>query len=57
MKLGFSGQSFQKYSITKVYENPSIESRVVSFGWTDGRTDMTMPIVAFRNFANLPKIF
>jgi hypothetical protein len=25
-------------------------------GWTDGRTDMTKTIVAFRNFENSPKI-
>jgi len=24
-------------------------------GWTDGRTDMTKSIVAFRDFANAPK--
>jgi hypothetical protein len=39
----------------KFPENPSIGSRVVPCGRTDGRTDMTKLIVAFRNFANAPK--
>jgi hypothetical protein len=26
-------------------------------GWTDGRTDITEVIVAFRNFAKAPKIY
>jgi len=32
------------------------ESRVVPCGQTEGQTDMTKLIVAFRNFANAPKI-
>jgi hypothetical protein len=40
----------------KFYENQSRRSRVVPCGQTDGWTDMTKLIVAFRNFANAPKI-
>ena len=39
----------------KCHENPSIESRVVPCGQTDGRTDMTKLIVDFCNFAKAPK--
>jgi hypothetical protein len=39
--------------ILRFYENPSSGSRVVPYG----RTDMTMQIVVFRNFANAPKNF
>jgi hypothetical protein len=35
-------------------ENLSSGSRVVPYGQTDGRTDMTRLIVAFRNFADAP---
>jgi len=28
---------------------------VYADGWTDGQTDMTQPIVAFRKFASAPK--
>ena len=51
-KFDFSLQIFfLKSSNIKFYENPSSESRVVPCGRTDGRTDMTQLIVAFRNFA------
>jgi hypothetical protein len=54
MKLEFPPRSFEKYSNIKFHENLSSGSRVVSM-WTDGWTDMTKLIVAFRNFANAPK--
>ena len=50
MKLEFSWQIFEKYSKTKFHENPFGGSSVV----TDGQTDMTKLIAAFRNFANAP---
>jgi hypothetical protein len=51
MKLKFSRQSFENSSNIKFYENPSGGSRDVTWG----RADMTKVIVAFRNFANVPK--
>ena len=45
-------QIFEKYSNTKFHENPSPGSPVVPFGRTDGQTEKTKLIVAFRNFAN-----
>jgi len=55
MKLEFSRQIFEK--------SPNIKFAWKSVQWepscsirTDGRTDMTKLIVAFRNFANAPKI-
>jgi len=51
MKLEFFRQNFEKYSNIKFNENPASGSRVTPCG----RTDMTMLIVAFRNFANAPK--
>jgi hypothetical protein len=38
-----------------IYENPPSGSRVVPCGQTDGWTDMTKLIVAFRNFENAPE--
>jgi len=59
MKLDFSRHIFEKYSNVKYYENPSSGSRVVPCGQMDeridGQTDMTKPIVAFRNFAKAPE--
>ena len=52
MKLEFSGQILEELSYIKFSENPSIGSRVVPCGRTDGHTDMTKLIVAFRNCAN-----
>jgi len=46
---------FLKYSNTIFHENPSSGSRVFPCRQTDGRAEMTKPIVAFRNFANAPK--
>ena len=40
----------------KFHENPSSGRRVVPWGQTDGRTNMTKLVVAFRNFVNAPKI-
>jgi len=58
MKLDFSRQIFKKQSNTKFHEKPSIGSRVVPCRHdrrTDGRTDITKLIFAFRNFANAHK--
>jgi hypothetical protein len=51
MKLGFSGQIFEKYSHIKFHEIASSGSRA------DGQTDRDRKklTVAFRNFANAPK--
>ena len=55
MKFTFSQQVFEKYSKIKFHENPFSGSRVAPRGQTDGRTDTTKLLVAFRNFANEPK--
>ena len=39
----------------KLHEIPSSGRRVVPWGRTDGQTDMTKLIVAFRTFANAPE--
>jgi len=39
MKRDFSGNFLKKYIKIKFHENPSIGSRVVPCGWTDGRAD------------------
>ena len=59
MKLEFSRHIFEKKKLNiKFYENIFNVSRIVTCGWTDGQTDrqtdMTKPIVAFRNFASAP---
>jgi hypothetical protein len=61
MKLEFPLQIFKKCLNTKIHENPSSGSRVVPLGRRivrkkDKETNMTKLIVAFRNFANAPKI-
>ena len=52
-------RSSKTYSNIKFHENPSNGSRFVPYGRidreTDGQTDMTNVIVAFRNSANRPK--
>jgi hypothetical protein len=55
MKLGFSGQIFEKPSAIKFHENPSRESRIVPFRQTDKYPDVTKLKVAFAVFANEPK--
>jgi len=59
MKPEFSRRIFKKYSNIKFYKSPSSRSRDVSSGQrgerTDGRTDITKLIVAFRNFTKAPK--
>jgi hypothetical protein len=52
MKVGNSGQLFEKYSNIKFYANPSCGSRVVPFGPTDRRDE---DISRFSQFANAPK--
>jgi hypothetical protein len=60
----FSRQIKKKYFDIKFYENSSSGSRIVPCGRRDGQkgrqtdrqTDMTELIVAFRTFANAPKI-
>jgi hypothetical protein len=54
IKLEFSRQIFEKYSNIKFHKNSSSGRRVVPCR-TDRRTDMTMLIVDFRNFANTLK--
>ena len=60
MKPELSKQIFEKFSNTKFHENPSGGSPVVpcgrTVGRTDGQTDMTKLIDAFRKFANASKI-
>jgi hypothetical protein len=46
-----------KNTYNKFQENPSIGSRAVPYGRTDGHTDMTKLTVAFRNFAKAPKTY
>jgi len=55
MKLEIYGHIFEKYSNIKFHEKPSNGNRVVPYGWTDGQTGMTELLVAFHNFANVPK--
>jgi len=52
MKLELSRQIFEKSSNIKFHENTSSGNRVVPCG----RTDMTKLTVAFRNYANVPKM-
>jgi hypothetical protein len=51
VKFEFTGQIFEKVSSSKLYQNPSNESRV----FPRGQMDVTKLIVTFRNFANEPK--
>ena len=53
--LIFSTDFSKKYSNIKFHANPSSGRRTVACRRTDGRTDMTKLIVAFRNFAKVPK--
>jgi hypothetical protein len=56
-KPEFSRHVFTKYSDIRFHEIRPLraESRVVSCGQTEGRTDITKLIAAFRNFAKAPK--
>jgi hypothetical protein len=54
MKVQFSRQSVDKSRYTKFYQNLPCVRRVVACGLTDGQTDMTNLIVAFRNFTDAP---
>jgi hypothetical protein len=56
MKLYISRQIFEKCSNIKVYENPSIGSRVIPRGLIDGRTGKTKLVVAFCSFAKAPEM-
>jgi hypothetical protein len=47
-------QIFGNSSNTKFHQNPSSVSRVIPCRQTDGETDMTKLIVAFRHVANAP---
>jgi hypothetical protein len=62
MKYDFFSVDFLKIlKCKKFYENPPSGSRFVPCGQTDGRTngqkEVAKLIVAFRNFANVPKRF
>jgi len=46
---------FSKHSNIEFHEKPFGGSRVYICGWTHRQTDMTKPMVAFRNFAKAPK--
>jgi hypothetical protein len=48
IKLEFSRRIFEKYSNTKFHKNPSIVSRVVPCGPTDGRTDVRISVYISR---------
>ena len=58
MKTEFPQQIFGKVSDIKFNQNPSSVRAELFHAYlrTDGRTDMTELIVAFRNFANAPQI-
>jgi hypothetical protein len=58
MKLEFSRQIVEKSITVKFNRSPSVGVELFHanrHGRTDGRKDMTKLIVAFRNFANVPK--
>jgi len=47
--------AFRKILKYQFPKNPPSESRIVSCGRTDGQTNMTKLVVAFRSFANATK--
>jgi hypothetical protein len=51
----FAGQIFEKYWNIKFNDNPSSGRWVVTCGLTDGQTDVTTLMAAFRNFAKAIK--
>jgi hypothetical protein len=52
MKLEFSRHIFEKSSFFKFHEHPPLRAELFH---AERRTDMTKPIVVFRNFANALK--
>jgi hypothetical protein len=56
MKFEFARQIFGKIQISNFVKIRPVEARVVPCGRTDGRTDLTELVVAFRNFVRLPKM-
>jgi len=54
-KILIFSTDFKKLLNTKFQANPSSGSRVVQCGRTNGRPDMAMLTVAFRNSADAPK--
>jgi hypothetical protein len=52
MKLGFSRQDFEKYSIPNYTEIRPLGAELYP---AEGQTDVTELIVGFSNFANAPK--
>jgi hypothetical protein len=55
LKLKFYEQNFEKHS-NIFHENPSSGNEIFYADvWTEGRTDVTKLIAAFRNFANASK--
>jgi hypothetical protein len=55
MKLEFSQQMLEKYSDIKFHENSFSGRRVVAYGRTDRRINITKLIVAFRDLENVSK--
>jgi len=55
MKLKFSQQIFEKYSIIRFHESLSNRNPAVPCRQADEWTDMTMLKAAFCNSANAPK--
>ena len=55
MKFKFPQRIFKKSSCIKFHQNPSNGSRVVPHRRMNRQTDMTKLIIAFHNFANVPK--
>ena len=51
----FSSNRFSKHSDIRFHEDPSCGSRIVPYGRTERRIDVTKLIVCFRNFANAPR--
>jgi hypothetical protein len=54
--INLSGWNLEEYQNIRFNKNPSIGNQAVPFGQKDKPTDLTKLIVAFRNFANAPKI-
>jgi hypothetical protein len=55
-KLELSCEIFEKYSNIKIHDNPFCGSEVVHAGGrTDRQTGMSKLMVAFCNYANVPK--